>query len=98
MENQNLTPSHHLDASRPSLGFPLGTALLLIVIFGLSGVFSCCYHWEKLRSLRRSFSQDTTDADEDTLQQPPSKSKPTSMVSNQLFLIPNFSILFFLPG
>ncbi|WOL01367.1 hypothetical protein Cni_G10083 [Canna indica] len=42
--------AHH--ASRPSLGFPLGTALLLIVIFCLSGIFSCCYHWEKLRSLR----------------------------------------------
>ncbi|GAB4847179.1 hypothetical protein Ancab_026190 [Ancistrocladus abbreviatus] len=44
----------HSDASRPSLGFPLGIALLMIVIFTLSGVFSCCYHWEKLRSIRRS--------------------------------------------
>ncbi|KAL3813740.1 hypothetical protein ACJIZ3_015008 [Penstemon smallii] len=35
--------------SRPSLGFPLGTALLLVVIFSLSGIFSCCYHWDKLR-------------------------------------------------
>ncbi|CAN4123639.1 unnamed protein product [Withania somnifera] len=40
-------------SSRPSLGFPLGTALLLLVIFSLSGVFSCCYHWDKIRSLRR---------------------------------------------
>ncbi|XP_016451235.2 uncharacterized protein At5g65660-like [Nicotiana tabacum] len=40
-------------SSRPSLGFPLGTGVLLIVIFSLSGIFSCCYHWEKIRSLRR---------------------------------------------
>uniref|UniRef100_A0A7C8ZUI6 Hydroxyproline-rich glycoprotein family protein n=1 Tax=Opuntia streptacantha TaxID=393608 RepID=A0A7C8ZUI6_OPUST len=46
-------PRYHSDASRPSLGFPLGTALLLIVIFSLSGIFSCCYHWDKFRSLRR---------------------------------------------
>ncbi|KAK9110939.1 hypothetical protein Scep_018458 [Stephania cephalantha] len=39
-------------AARPSLGFPLGTALLLMTVFCLSGVFSCCYHWEKLRSIR----------------------------------------------
>ncbi|KAL1810038.1 hypothetical protein ACET3Z_027028 [Daucus carota] len=48
----------HFDSSRPSLGFPLGTALLLIVIFSLSGIFSCCYHWDKIRSLRRSFDDD----------------------------------------
>ncbi|XP_073158205.1 uncharacterized protein At5g65660-like [Henckelia pumila] len=39
--------------SGPSIGFPLGTALVLLVIFSLSGIFSCCYHWDKLR---RSFS------------------------------------------
>ncbi|XP_037444603.1 uncharacterized protein At5g65660-like isoform X1 [Triticum dicoccoides] len=38
-------------SSRPTLGFPLGTALLLLVIFSLSGIFSCCYHWDRLRSL-----------------------------------------------
>ncbi|XP_010275503.1 PREDICTED: uncharacterized protein At5g65660 [Nelumbo nucifera] len=82
MENQALTPPHHVDASRPSLGFPLGTALLLIVIFCLSGVFSCCYHWDKLRSLRGAFSEDTTDPDTDTAQSP-SKSGPPFMSSEQ---------------
>ncbi|RDY11292.1 hypothetical protein CR513_04064, partial [Mucuna pruriens] len=53
MEGQDLTPPR-MDTSRPSLGFPLGTALLLIIIFSLSGIFSCCYHWDKLRSFRRS--------------------------------------------
>ncbi|XP_020204824.1 uncharacterized protein At5g65660 isoform X2 [Cajanus cajan] len=51
MESQDLSPPH-VDASRPSLGFPLGTALLLIIIFALSGILSCCYHWDRLRSLR----------------------------------------------
>ncbi|XLU95960.1 hypothetical protein S245_010312 [Arachis hypogaea] len=51
MEGQDLSPPQ-VDASRPSLGFPLGTALLLIIIFTLSGVFSCCYHWDKFRSFR----------------------------------------------
>ncbi|KAK9054176.1 hypothetical protein SSX86_025253 [Deinandra increscens subsp. villosa] len=41
-------------SSHPILGFPLGTALLLIVIFSLSGILSCCYHWDKLRHLRPS--------------------------------------------
>ncbi|VFQ75381.1 unnamed protein product [Cuscuta campestris] len=59
MESSYSAPPHAADASRPSLGFPLGTALLLIVVFTLSGVFSCCYHWDKLRSLRRrSFPDD----------------------------------------
>ncbi|XP_010934375.1 uncharacterized protein At5g65660 [Elaeis guineensis] len=52
MDAGDTTPPAHL-SSRPTLGFPLGTALLLVVIFCLSGVFSCCYHWDKLRSLRR---------------------------------------------
>ncbi|KAL2527874.1 Uncharacterized protein Fot_20475 [Forsythia ovata] len=55
----------HGEASRPSLGFPLGTALLLIIIFSLSGIFSCCYHWEKLSSFRRSFSDLEADNDQD---------------------------------
>ncbi|KAG8384196.1 hypothetical protein BUALT_Bualt04G0092900 [Buddleja alternifolia] len=52
------TPVSHGGGSRPSLGFPLGTALLLVVIFSLSGIFSCCYHWDKLR---RSFAQHAAD-------------------------------------
>ncbi|KAG5535431.1 hypothetical protein RHGRI_023256 [Rhododendron griersonianum] len=70
--------SSHMDESRPSLGFPLGTALLLIVVFTLSGVFSCCYHCERIRTLRRSSTSNTDlEADNDG---PPSKPKPTRMV------------------
>nr|XP_043634510.1 uncharacterized protein At5g65660-like [Erigeron canadensis] len=54
-------PQHH-DSSRPTIGFPLGTALLLIVVFSLSGIFSCCYHWDKLRHLRGDFSDDDPDS------------------------------------
>ncbi|XP_072954709.1 uncharacterized protein At5g65660-like [Typha angustifolia] len=56
-----MTPSPPVAAqtSRPTLGFPLGTALLLIVIFSLSGIFSCCYHWDKLRSLRHRAGRET---------------------------------------
>ncbi|XP_043709026.1 uncharacterized protein At5g65660 [Telopea speciosissima] len=79
MENQEWKPQHS-DASRPSIGFPLGTALLLIIIFCLSGFFSCCYHWDKLRSLRRSFSDDN-DPEIDSAPESPSKSKPTHMDS-----------------
>ncbi|RZC88422.1 hypothetical protein C5167_016224 [Papaver somniferum] len=62
MENQDIAvSSHRMDASRPSIGFPLGTALLIIVVFCLSGVFSGCYHREKLRSLRQSFASDAHD-------------------------------------
>ncbi|KAF5747301.1 hypothetical protein HS088_TW05G00022 [Tripterygium wilfordii] len=74
MESQDYSPPH-MDASRPSLGFPLGTALLLIVIFSLSGIFSCCYHWDKLRSLRRSFSVGESIVDPDSDIEAASKSK-----------------------
>ncbi|RZC48378.1 hypothetical protein C5167_041309 [Papaver somniferum] len=74
----------HADASRPSLGFPLGTALLLIFIFSLSGFFSCCYHWDKLRSLRRSFPPEEEDTDleanNSNIQSP--SSKPSQIYPN----------------
>lgn len=54
-------PQHH-GSSRPTIGFPLGTALLLIVVFSLSGIFSCCYHWDKLRHLRGVYSDDDDDS------------------------------------
>ena len=84
MESPDFSPPHS-DPSRPSLGFPLGTALLLIIIFSLSGIFSCCYHWDKLRSLRRSFSDDR-DPEAD-VQESPSKTKPEYTVN-----LPNLNL------
>ncbi|XP_059641232.1 uncharacterized protein At5g65660 [Cornus florida] len=75
MESPYYAPPHS-DASRPSLGFPLGTALLLIIIFSLSGIFSCCYHWDKLRSIRQSLAE-ATDLEADTTHESSSKPKPT---------------------
>ncbi|KAI7750025.1 hypothetical protein M8C21_003775 [Ambrosia artemisiifolia] len=49
---------HHHNSSHPTIGFPLGTALLLIVVFSVSGIFSCCYHWDKLRHLRGVYSDE----------------------------------------
>ncbi|XP_023518276.1 uncharacterized protein At5g65660-like [Cucurbita pepo subsp. pepo] len=77
METPDFSPPH-ADASRPSLGFPLGTALLLLVIFTLSGIFSCCYHWDKLRSIRRSAAQ-ALHHDHHLLPSSPSKSNPTAL-------------------
>ncbi|KAI3704594.1 hypothetical protein L1987_74819 [Smallanthus sonchifolius] len=64
-------PQHHDYSSHPNIGFPLGTALLLIVVFTLSGIFACCYHWDKLRHLRGEFSDDDPDSDHS-----PPKPKP----------------------
>ncbi|KAE8697367.1 auxin-responsive protein IAA9 [Hibiscus syriacus] len=83
MESQDLSPPQHMDASRPSLGFPLGTALLLLIIFSLSGIFSCCYHWDKLKFLRGSF--DAAAAEAADIEASPSKPKPndTDVKKNQ---------------
>ncbi|KAL8476795.1 hypothetical protein ACS0TY_029191 [Phlomoides rotata] len=68
-------PVSHGGGSRPSLGFPLGTALLLVVIFSLSGIFSCCYHWDKLR---RTLALNAADLEADG-DLGPSKPKPPHM-------------------
>ncbi|KAI3932975.1 hypothetical protein MKW98_029208 [Papaver atlanticum] len=49
MEHQDIisSSSHRIDAATV---FPLGAALLLVVIFCLSGVLSCYCHWGKLGS------------------------------------------------
>ncbi|CAN8277575.1 unnamed protein product [Cochlearia groenlandica] len=90
-------PPSHIDASRPSLGFPLGTALLLIIIFSLSGIFSCCYHWDKHRSIRRSLAANSISAvgSGDIEASSPFKLKPPflDLKKNQ-----NISITVVMPG
>ncbi|KFK28234.1 hypothetical protein AALP_AA8G489700 [Arabis alpina] len=97
MENtQDFSPPH-IDASRPSLGFPLGTALLLIIIFSLSGIFSCCYHWDKHRSLRRSLANASghPSAVSSDIESSPFKPKPPfpDLKKNQ-----NLSVPVLMPG
>ncbi|KAF5738053.1 hypothetical protein HS088_TW13G00947 [Tripterygium wilfordii] len=81
-----------MDPSRPSLGFPLGTALLLIVIFSLSGIISCCYHWDKLRSLRGSF------LDVDGMVDPESGIEPASNSNRDLKQNKSQSLPVLMPG
>lgn len=89
MENPYHAPTAHGDdGSRLSLGFPLGTALLLLLIFILSGIFSCVCHWEKIRSLRPAAAAAGMDLDGgNTLA--PSTSKPTNMVNKHIFFFKN---------
>jgi hypothetical protein len=71
-------PAMVIHSSRPTLGFPLGTALLIFVIFSLSGIFSGCYHWEKLRSFRRQRLRGEHENQEQTNNQHISISIPSS--------------------
>lgn len=41
------TPSS--DARPIGVSFPLGTALVLIIVLSFSAIFSFCYHWARLR-------------------------------------------------
>ncbi|GLJ07459.1 hypothetical protein SUGI_0067550 [Cryptomeria japonica] len=36
---------------KPPMGFPFGTAVILFLVLGISALFSCCYHWEKIRNM-----------------------------------------------
>ncbi|XP_059630276.1 uncharacterized protein At5g65660-like [Cornus florida] len=55
-------------SSRPSLGFPLGLALLLLVLVCMSGFFSCCFYWDKLRSLLQLPADETNETESETAQ------------------------------
>ncbi|KAG4194008.1 hypothetical protein F383_22761 [Gossypium arboreum] len=53
-------------SSRPAIGFPLGLALLLILLFCISAVLICYLNWQKLRVLiLRSSDQDQDDIESD---------------------------------
>ncbi|XVE95136.1 hypothetical protein REPUB_Repub02eG0070400 [Reevesia pubescens] len=50
---------------RPSIGFPLGLAILLILLFCISGVLICYLNWHKIRDLiLQSSDQDHDDNDD----------------------------------
>ncbi|KAK2660002.1 hypothetical protein Ddye_006535 [Dipteronia dyeriana] len=53
-------------AARSCIGFPLGLALLLVLLFCMSGFLCCCLHWNKIRSLFRGFRDDDTDSISDS--------------------------------
>jgi len=89
MTSQDFSPPY-VDASRPSLGFPLGAALLLISILSLSGVFSCCYHWDKLRAFCRRRSSSEHPDPGAYIETSPSKSKLFQMVSEFCLFLTNY--------
>lgn len=81
MDGRDQAPAHHVDTSRPVIAFPLGMALLIVVVFGLSGIFSCCYHWDKIRSLSRHLSADAETVTENgTVSYAPSIPNPGDVV------------------
>ncbi|KAJ4773400.1 hydroxyproline-rich glycoprotein family protein [Rhynchospora pubera] len=71
-------PAVGMHSSRPTLGFPVGTALLIFVIFSLSGIFSGCYHWEKIRAFRQQRRRGEQENQEQTSDQHISISIPSS--------------------
>ncbi|KAK3231126.1 hypothetical protein Dsin_003007 [Dipteronia sinensis] len=79
MENNEEASS---PAARPCISFPLGLALLLVLLFCVSGFLCCCLHWNKIRSLFRGFRDDDTDSIADSDQMNISqlhKIKPASL-------------------
>lgn len=68
------------DTNRPSLGFPVGLVLLLFMLFTMSGLFSCCLHWEKVLSLLGVSSEDNHSHIEEDVEHLPQKSAPPHVV------------------
>ncbi|KAJ6405056.1 hypothetical protein OIU84_013100, partial [Salix udensis] len=64
------------DPNRPSLGFPIGLVLLLLMLFIMSGLFSCCLHWEKVLSLFGVSGEENHSHIEEDIEHLPQKSSP----------------------
>ncbi|KAJ7965854.1 Hydroxyproline-rich glycoprotein family protein [Quillaja saponaria] len=82
-------------SSRVSISFPLGLALLLVMFLGMSGLFCCCLHWNKLRSLLKiqsfgDFSQTPADHNHisTTTPQKTVPQPPMTMEQNQVQSLP----------
>ncbi|XVF39698.1 hypothetical protein PTKIN_Ptkin01aG0053800 [Pterospermum kingtungense] len=83
-------------SSRPSIGFPLGLAILLMLLFCISGILICYLHWHKLRALIRQssdhhpdnvddFQSDTDRSQADDQASSPVK-KPRQKIEGQISL------------
>ncbi|KAL4333658.1 hypothetical protein GQ457_07G024430 [Hibiscus cannabinus] len=55
MKNEESSSS---TSSRPIIGYPLGVALLLILLFCISGFLIGCVNWHKLQALILRYSPD----------------------------------------
>ena len=81
------------DSTRPLIGFPLGLALLLILLLCMSAFFYCCFQWEKLRSLFISSPDDNISDIEADLPNSPRKPLSPHKVRTYLYFssFPNFA-------
>ncbi|KAI4337566.1 hypothetical protein L6164_015964 [Bauhinia variegata] len=61
-------------AGRISIGFPLGLALLFVLMLFMCAFFCCCLHWEKLQSFIRSSGSGNTHIQ--AVVAPPAPQKP----------------------
>jgi len=86
LEKKNIMEDDPGASSRPSIGFPLGLALLLLMLFCMSAFFSCCLHWDKLRSLLHSSPDENADIEADIKPLPPLKVLFFSSSSFSIFL------------
>ncbi|KAK4354741.1 hypothetical protein RND71_026935 [Anisodus tanguticus] len=74
LNNSESSSSSSSSSSRPTIAFPLGLALLVLVLVCMTGIFSCCYHWNKLRSLLHSDDHlDVQSSSNDAIVSPNSK-------------------------
>ena len=76
------------DSTRPLIGFPLGLALLLILLLCMSVFFFCCFQWEKLRSLFISSPGDNISDIEADIPNSPRKPLPPHKVRTYLYFSP----------
>ncbi|EOY15559.1 hypothetical protein QUC31_000598 [Theobroma cacao] len=61
MKEEERRMENEESSSRPSIGFPLGLALLLILLLCISGFLICYLKWHKLRALILRSSEDDND-------------------------------------
>ncbi|KAF3447446.1 hypothetical protein FNV43_RR12632 [Rhamnella rubrinervis] len=79
MEDEALSSS----ATRPALAFPVGLALLVVVLFSMSAFFLCCLHWDKILSLLKLSAQNNTDFHNDFAHNSPQKPAPSAIMPKQ---------------
>ncbi|XP_015886121.3 uncharacterized protein At5g65660 [Ziziphus jujuba] len=76
---EELSPSN-----RPTIAFPVGLALLLLMLFSMTVFFLCCLHWDKIRSFFKSSPpQDHTDFHTDFPQNSPQKPAASATMPKQ---------------
>ncbi|XP_050213391.1 uncharacterized protein At5g65660-like [Mercurialis annua] len=63
-------------STQPSIGFPLGLALLLIFLCFMSGLFFSCLHWNRIRSVLGTSTPFGQDDDQDDIEHASRKSSP----------------------